>query len=549
MKSESPLKSAEERPCWTSLEKRSQQKSKYWLDRWNILGSKDNKKQPKSRRCYFDKLPWAQVLSGKYVEHSDRHGVTNFDVFCACSQQERDSELSKRFQSSSFKLADADSLQKAIENGTRQSEDDKPVIVKIPKPGPHAVPLDFLTAAMGSKISNEHGSKQRKTQQREFADQILESLWKNTSLLHKEGGAFMEFYQWGVKKYGTLARCWKMLDDDCNMRITKTEFLKGCLKREFKGDAKSIFRILDRDKTEHVSFFHFDPVGALDLAELHQWAQNKFGGISQAFKALDRDRNGQLTKKECLRAGKEHGLPNSKGVQTLFEILDADNNTSLSDREVSVMDKWKYPPWLVAVPDHEACNAFKDHLLRRYHHQPIRAWRGALDRKGAMRVSWDTFEGYCRLVPHIQKDILPKIWKALDQNMSGWLSLGEIWPKEAELLETFVQYCKLEYGSVRQAFLQIDSNGNGRLSRHEFQKITRDLDLSEDESDVIFNGLDLHGDGRVEADEVQFLDRWCLEKFNKEEALWHSVADALRQMGAAESQEQEYKEQLALLST
>merc|ERR1719443_2229559 len=90
-------------------------------------------------------------------------------------------------------------------------------------------------------------------------------LWQKTAELNNSA-PFMEFYKWSHKKFGSLSRCWKMLDDDCNMKITRNEFLKMTRKHEFQGDARAVFKVLDRDNTDHVSYYHFDPVGAVDLA-------------------------------------------------------------------------------------------------------------------------------------------------------------------------------------------------------------------------------------------------------------------------------------------
>lgn len=519
----------EQRPCWTSdstlkkmEEKKSPAKFQNWWDRWNILGSKDNKQQPKSRRCYFDELPWTQVMDGKYVEHIERHGAMNFDVFCTCSAQERDHEFRTRFKNHQFPPAPA---------GTKAIADAPPGPEKVPVPGPHAVPIDLVTAAVAPKKQEEVKKVRGRRRSLQGRPNVLSSnlVWETQAALFKSG-PFMDFFKWAHKRFGSLPRCWRMLDDDCNMRITRTEFLKMTRKHEFTGDARAVFKIMDRDGTDHVTFFHFDPVGALELAELQRWAKEKFGGIQAAFKALDQDRNGQLTKKEFVAAAKSHNMPNPHAAKTLFLILDTDNSHSLSQKEVSVIDLWRYPPWLTAVPDHDGAKAFKEYLLKKYSNNPIRAWRKALDKQSCMRVSWDAFEAYCRQSACMPKQHLPSIWRSLDDNMSGWLSLSEFWPQAAVLLKKFVSYCKQFYGSVYKAFIEIDDNGNGRLSHSEFNVVAVACKFDEAESEMLFAGLDMGSDGRVEAEEVTFLDKWYVERENKEEELWQNMANGLKQI-------------------
>lgn len=530
----------DKRPCWTNAAKKLQNKSKGWWDRWNIVGSKDNKQQPKSRRCYFDQLPWAQVMDGKYVEHGDRHGAMNFDVWSACSSQERNDELRQRFKTYRFPSVEGSSSSKSTPDSGKKALTDEPQKMitdapdeKVPVPGPHAVPINLLTAVLPKKEPEPKPKQKGRSgtaaiRKKKFGASAT-MIWENTgNLFHS--GPFHEFFKWANKRFGSLPRCWKMLDDDCNMRITRNEFLKSTRRHEFLGDARAVFKILDRDQTDHVTFFHFDPVGAVELAELQEWARNKFGGIQQAFKVLDKDRNGQLTKKEFFAAAKSYKLPSPHAAKTLFLILDADDSGTLSELEVAVIDQWKYPPWLTALPDHDGARAFKQYLLRKHGDNPIRAWRKALDKNSTMRVSWDIFEAYCRHTNFLPKDRLAGVWKSLDDNMSGWLSLREFWPDASVLLQTFVSYCKQFYGSVYRAFIEIDGNGNGKLSHSEFKTVADRCHFEEAESEMVFAGLDLHSDGRVEADEVIFLDKWYLERDDKEEELWNQMAQALKKI-------------------
>eukprot|EP00746_Dinoflagellata_sp_MGD_P058853 gnl/MRDRNA2_/MRDRNA2_251447_c0_seq1.p1 gnl/MRDRNA2_/MRDRNA2_251447_c0~~gnl/MRDRNA2_/MRDRNA2_251447_c0_seq1.p1 ORF type:complete len:360 (-),score=75.88 gnl/MRDRNA2_/MRDRNA2_251447_c0_seq1:179-1183(-) len=310
---------------------------------------------------------------------------------------------------------------------------------------------------------------------------------------------------------------------------------------EFKKETQKVFKVLDMDRTDSVSFIHFDPVAALDLAELQKWSMEHWGGIQNAFKALDKDRNGQLSTKEFLAACSQYGFANPRAAKTLFRLLDHDESGTLSAHEVLAIDKWKYPPWLTADPDHEAATAFKQMLMKKFEQNPIRAWRRVLDKKAVMRVSWDTFEIAGRSYG-MSRDNLAKIWKALDDNMSGWLSLNEIWPEAYTLLYSFVKFCQSEYGSVYKAFLKLDDNGNGRLSHSEFRTAATACNFSEADSDLLFEGLDWQNDGRVEAGEVAFLDKWYMERDAKEEQIWNKLADALRRQSKDVEDQRRLKE-------
>merc|ERR1711871_1228172 len=175
---------------------------------------------------------------------------------------------------------------------------------------------------------------------------------------------------------------------------TYLEFLTSMRNYDFHGDARLIFKLLDRERNGNLEYYHSDPTGANELASLCMWAET-FGGIHALFDKLDRDRNGKLTLQEFKEGALAHGLKAEGGITCLFKMVDLDADHLITRAELDFLTVWHPPPWLKASPDPEGAVEFKSHLLQRYRNNGIVAWH-YLDRDGQMRVSWDEFSSSCK---------------------------------------------------------------------------------------------------------------------------------------------------------
>eukprot|EP00746_Dinoflagellata_sp_MGD_P013357 gnl/MRDRNA2_/MRDRNA2_128836_c0_seq1.p1 gnl/MRDRNA2_/MRDRNA2_128836_c0~~gnl/MRDRNA2_/MRDRNA2_128836_c0_seq1.p1 ORF type:complete len:554 (-),score=104.52 gnl/MRDRNA2_/MRDRNA2_128836_c0_seq1:12-1673(-) len=334
--------------------------------------------------------------------------------------------------------------------------------------------------------------------------------------------SFADFYMWCVKKFKNLTRCWRLMDQNLNMKITKLEFLTSLNKYEFKGDARAIFNILDRDRSGILSYYHFDPAGAEELAALRQWVKKEFGTLEDAFLYFDEDKDGRVTPAEFERAVKRHGFQ-TEGVICLFEMLDLDRDHRIKLEELEFLDKWTPLPFLMAESNFEEAEKFKVELLNAYQGNSIKAWCAELDKNKTMRVSWEEFDAACRH-EHIPKELRPHVFRALDTDLSGWISLREIDEAAWDLLLKFKKYCEKRYGSVQRAFDKVDLNGNGSWSRKEFQKVECELDITEEEGETLFHGLALDGSKQITYHKLKYLDHWGIEDEQRENDFWTAIA-------------------------
>lgn len=336
---------------------------------------------------------------------------------------------------------------------------------------------------------------------------------------------FADFYMWCIKKFKNLTRAWRLLDASLNMKLTYLEFLTSLREHDYKGDGRQIFKILDRDRSGSLSYFHFDPSGAMALANLCMWAEEKFGSVQNAFEKIDVDRNGKLTPEEFRKAAHENGLETDEPVSYLFQMIDLDANLMITRKEVAFLDAWACPPWLKVKADHEGCNTFVQNLVAKYRDNPILAWHH-LDQNDQMRVSWDEFHIACKKLS-LDAGKLAGVWRALDANLSGWVSLQEFSKEAYELLVKFKKWAEQKEGTIQKVFQQIDANSDGIVNRREFLVIRNDMDLTDDEYHTLYHGFDFDGRGVIKFSKLRYLDFWSIEEDLREEEFWNGISSCL----------------------
>lgn len=65
---------------------------------------------------------------------------------------------------------------------------------------------------------------------------------------------------------------------------------------------------------------------------------------------------------------------------------------------------------------------------------------------------------------------LSKAWRKLDEDLSGFITLGEIDRESHDLLTSFKDWADGSFGSVAMAFKFLDKDGSGELTFSEFRK-------------------------------------------------------------------------------
>jgi len=140
----------------------------------------------------------------------------------------------------------------------------------------------------------------------------------------------------------------------------------------------------------------------------------------------------------------------------------------------------------------------------------IAAWRRCLDTDGSNKVSWAEFVQASERLRF--KGNIAGAWRALDIDLSGWISLNELDPVSHNLLVSFKHWATRHFRSVGAAFRNLDKDNSGSLTFSEIRKATKQLKWDGDPK-LLFEALDMSGERTaaeprrtIDLDEIAFLD-------------------------------------------
>jgi hypothetical protein len=347
------------------------------------------------------------------------------------------------------------------------------------------------------------------------------------------------------------------------MMLHKGEFMQGLRHLKYPGSIDRLWNLIDRDTTGNVSFVEFAPEAALDLALFKKWTMQSFGSAKDLFKALDEDHSGSITLKEFAHACNALGLPDDlkETVKTLFILLDTDGGSgkgSISQEELSFLDKWSPPPYFWEAPDYTARKKFEEALMHRHNENMLMAWRRALDKDNSMRVSYEEFVIQCK---SLAKRGLPEaspasgitaLYIALDEDRSGWFTLRDWDPETFERLAKFWRWCRKEFGNVAKFAraaenVEVDfavHDDKGGITYDKFTRIIRPLEFAYVERVQLFEALQATTKrsegkhGRLFQVDLGFLDKWDPDREIKEDNLWAAMVNSREKKGAAAAAQQ-----------
>mmetsp|Transcript_30010 Transcript_30010/g.65531 ORF Transcript_30010/g.65531 Transcript_30010/m.65531 type:complete len:712 (+) Transcript_30010:46-2181(+) len=154
------------------------------------------------------------------------------------------------------------------------------------------------------------------------------------------------------KAYDNMLRAWtKELDQDKSMRVSWEEFKIFCRRwakskpseglPETEAQIAAVWRSLDDDCSGWIALREFDPPAFEVLASFKRWAMRTHGGVRDFFRKLDSDNEqaNRVTKVQLRKALKDQGL-DRESIDLLYEGLDADGDSFLSEADVRYLDKW-----------------------------------------------------------------------------------------------------------------------------------------------------------------------------------------------------------------
>lgn len=323
--------------------------------------------------------------------------------------------------------------------------------------------------------------------------------------------------------FGPIYHGWRRcLDADGSMTVTRADLFKVCRVINWKGDVRALWKALDFDLSGITTLEELDPQCAQLLAHFKTWAEGQFGPKPSAmlWKAFDRQRKRKLSHQQFANECKAHGFENQ--LKTLSGWLDWRNQKFIEIEDLGFLDTWRPPPWLVAKPNPDAADQLRRLLKQKYGHS-LKAWRAVMDKDNSNSCNWHEFTDAAK---HIKfPGDVAGAWLALDEDLSGFISLNEIDRNANSALVEFRQWAVEEFGSVAMAFKMLDTDHSNELTYTEFRFAVRNYGFAGD-LPVLFENLDQGRSQRLEFREVAFLDGWQVPQDDLPAGMSNDCTDA-----------------------
>lgn len=147
---------------------------------------------------------------------------------------------------------------------------------------------------------------------------------------------------------------------------------------------------------------------------------------------------------------------------------------------------------------------FKCYVKRKYQ-TFLRAWRIAIDLDGSMTVQKNEL---FQAVKDMGWTGDPRLlWKGLDKDNSGAISLQELDMRTAEKLADFKEFVCEKFGGACLSFQAFDVLRRGRLKANEFMDACKQHGYEKDIRSI-FHGINCEGNKHITEKDMAFLDAW-----------------------------------------
>jgi hypothetical protein len=232
-----------------------------------------------------------------------------------------------------------------------------------------------------------------------------------------------EFKKLLEKRFGNTLQAWLLgLDLDKNLRLDKPEFIERCNALGFEGDPLKLFDMLLKTKESK-----YLTLGDVDEKAYQAFDHGDFDMIADAPKPAP----SSLTFTERQEQHRSH-------VIRVMVSKDVRHNVENFWKERTAMDMCG-----------TTLDAFLG-LLRHRYGSTVAGWTLGLDRGASGRLSWQMFCKGCRSVGFIGD--LHEVWRILDDDNSGTVSLMELDPSAGYALKEFRDMMAAKFNSLIEAW-------------------------------------------------------------------------------------------------
>lgn len=341
----------------------------------------------------------------------------------------------------------------------------------------------------------------------------------------KERDKALETLKSLLESEGNILRAWvQYFDRHYERQISRQQFCAGMKSLRYPGDADLLFRRLDTDQLEELTFDHIDPATSDIWMGFRMWCVKVFGDERAMLEELSQGfgiANQPAFVKNLRRCGWQSGKE-----EMLYEALNLDDHDELEigDLRFFNVDRKKLVKARKGMQDAlklkarlakrrrlvaQAVLDFKAFLKKKFSTY-LKAWRCSLDSDGSMFIQKNEL---FRAVKELswQGDVR-LLWKGLDKDGSGITPLQELDLKSAEQLAKFRQQCFEKFGSMEEFFKAIDVYNKKKITRAEFLQQCKRQGITRVDKALV-HGLDWQGRNMLIMDDFKFLETWRCPRY------------------------------------
>ncbi|CAE8583926.1 unnamed protein product [Polarella glacialis] len=278
-----------------------------------------------------------------------------------------------------------------------------------------------------------------------------------------------------VNRYGSIPAAWRhSLDPDGNNQVSFAEFGNAMREIGYKGGIKDAWKELDKDGNGFITPDEFDPVSHRVLSRFRDWLE--------AWDFLDAKKNHRVDEPTFAQRCEELGYEGDTSklfkyllAHASFEFIllkDLDPNAAKElhvdpDRFSTQLKKEEYDRAQAEIKEQQKSQIASDvpslmKLLRKRFGTITQAWRHGLDLHGNGRIS---FMEFCRALQQLcVRGNLKLIFKDLDFDGNGSLTLAEFDPQAHEAVAKFKELIQERYGSFPEAWSKLDTKKKGQMN-------------------------------------------------------------------------------------
>jgi len=268
--------------------------------------------------------------------------------------------------------------------------------------------------------------------------------------------------------------------------------------------------------------------------------------VYEIVRQLDGNNSGHIHRTELIDGLRAMGYSGPAG--RVFDMVVEPGGGFVRPEDFAFLDHWHLPLYLCVEADEAAAEELKE-SLRRGHKSLFEAWIKVLDPDKTMRMCWHEFHSFCKKTARDKKSPaglddeahIAAIWRALDDDCSGWIGLREIdenvfdavakvkrWGMNVggvsrglrelalrEMAEEVAEEWSFDSLDRERALRELEIRANVakdvKMSKQRFREILfKYAGLRKDVSYVLFEALE-HGDHFVSNSDLMFLDKWDLD--------------------------------------